>query len=373
MSYVGEPFAHDFFVSYSHGDADGAGTSPLKQWSQGFIEQLRSELRQHPLFGAELALFFDNNPRVEQGLDPMAGLTAQLRDEIGRAAILIVLMSEHYLKSKWCADERDWWLKRQVEASLTPDQRVAIARIWPTMQAWPAAFADERGNPLVGVSFHDVAKPAQPWPYAWPKPTADSGDPFRRELLTLVAWLWQAIEQMKTRMKEQQLAREDAAKLSQDAGQVLYLHGRVEHTPAWVKVNEALSAKGFTVMPGEPEAVESDPRRAQESRRRRVETLSGCDALLLLGTQDARAIDADLVVVGRQDRQSARALSNRFLPCGLLDTVGTPADGAPIATENRRRAARGLQVDWLDSTKDVWPAEVQQWLNAKGTAAESSL
>ncbi|MEJ1963394.1 MAG: molecular chaperone Tir [Gammaproteobacteria bacterium] len=369
MSYIGEPFKHDFFVSYSHGDVDGAGKSLLKQWSQGFIEQLRKEVRFNAAFGSELELFFDDNPRPGQGLDPMAGLTEQLRGDLANAAILIVLMSEHYLKSKWCAEERDWWLKRQGEAGLALDQRIAVARIWPTTLGWPAAFADERGNPFVGISFFDPELAStRPWPYAWPKPDDESAGPFRTNLQTLVAWLWMAVEQTKTRMNERKLAQADAAKLGQDTGQVLYLHGRAEHAPAWEKAGEALNASGFTVFPTEPDVVESDPRKAQESRRRRIETLSGCDALLLLGTADGRALDADLVVVGRQDRHSARALSNRFLPCGLLDTVG-----AGIATETRRKAARGLQVDWLDSTRDPWPSEVQQWLLTKAAAAERSL
>src|ERR1700730_11136968 len=101
MSYIGEPFKHDVFISYSHGAIEGSA-SPLERWSQGFIRELESELRVHPKFGRDLALFFDDDHRPEQGLDPMAGLTEQLRLRIGGAAILTVLMSDHYLSSKWC-------------------------------------------------------------------------------------------------------------------------------------------------------------------------------------------------------------------------------------------------------------------------------
>jgi len=40
VSYIGEPFRHDLFVTYSHGTIEGAEVSPLKRWSDGFIEQL---------------------------------------------------------------------------------------------------------------------------------------------------------------------------------------------------------------------------------------------------------------------------------------------------------------------------------------------
>jgi hypothetical protein len=104
--------------------------------------------------------------------------------------------------------------------------------------------------------------------------------------------------------------------------------------------------------------------RLQAVRERRVETLSGCDALLLLGTDDGRALDADLVVVGKHDRQSARARSHRLLPCGLLDTAG-----AAIATSVRRATARIVQADWIDGTDEGWPVAVRDWLGAKGVQA----
>ncbi len=368
MSYVGKPFEYDLFVSYSHGTIEGAGLSPLKRWSDGFIRELESELRVHPKFGRDLVLFFDDHHRPDQGLDPTTGLTEQLRSEIGGAAILQVLMSDHYLKSQWCADERDWWLRKQTELGLSHDQRIVIARVWPTSDPWPAPFVDERGNQLVGFCFYDKERAEmRPQPYEWPSPDPTSKGPFREQMLDLVGWLWRKIEMLKARVDERNRAQKDAATLAADTGQVLYLHGRVEHTTAWQKANEALSAKGFTVLPGEPDAVDGDPAAAQQIRRRRVETLSGCDALLLLGTEDGRALDADLVVVGRQDRQSARAFSNRYLPCGLLDTVGQP-----IATTERRKAARGLQVDWIDSTREPWTADVQQWLTQKSAVAERS-
>ena len=105
MSYIGEPFRHDLFVTYSHGTIEGAEVSPLKRWSDGFIEQLELELRQHPKFGRELALFFDDAHRPGTGLDPSSGLTEQLREEIGASALLQVLMSDHYLQSSWCRDD----------------------------------------------------------------------------------------------------------------------------------------------------------------------------------------------------------------------------------------------------------------------------
>ena len=85
---------------------------------------------------------------------------------------------------------------------------------------------------------------------------------------------------------------------------------------------------------------------------------------MLLGSPDGRAIDADLIVVGKHDRNSARARSNRWLPCALLD-----ATGAAVATPVRRAAARAMQTDWLDISHGPLVPVVQRWLADKAALA----
>jgi hypothetical protein len=369
VSYIGGPFTHDLFISYSHGTIDAGVESPLKHWSDGFIRELELELRQHPTFGRDLSVFFDDHPRLGEGLDKHAGLTEQLQREIGGSALFQVLMSAHYLNSTWCRDELEWWSQQQRDRGLTIDDRMTVARIWPTSTEWPKLLRDERGNPFVGSCFYDPEHAdVHPQPYEWPAPDRSSKDPFRNELLQLVASLWQKIERLKKRMDERAKAQRDVAKLAEDTGQVLYLHGRMEHQEAWRVANAALRDRGFAVLPGAPEEVPADPARAQQVRQRRVQTLADCDALLLVGTADGAAVDADLVVVGRRDRQSARAFTNRLLPCGLLDTVG-----GSIATDERRQAARALQVDWIDGTRTPWAADIQSWLTTKSAEAARSI
>ena len=362
MSYVGEPFRHDLFVSYSHGD-DGSGGAYLKPWSAAFTHELERELRADRRFRTSLSVFRDQDHRPEQSLDPMAPLTAQLQEQIAGAALLVVLMSPDYLASKWCADERDWWLERQVALGLPHEERIAVVRIWPTDTPWPAALCDARGEPLVGFGFYPPAG-VPPRPLGWTDLPGAFGSEFRRALLDMVGRLYPKLEAMRARAEDLRRQREEAERLVRDGGQTLYLHGRSDHAAAWEAAALKLVDKGFAVVPGEPDRVDSDPVRLQAVRERRVETLSGCDALLLLGTDDGRALDADLVVVGKHDRQSARARSHRLLPCGLLDTAG-----AAIATSVRRATARIVQADWIDGTDEDWPVAVRDWLGGKGVQA----
>lgn len=365
MSYVGEPFAHDLFVSYSHGD-DGSGGAYLQPWSAAFAKELERELRADRKFRSALSLFLDEDHRPGRGVDPLAPLTEQLQRQIEAAALLVVLMSPDYLASAWCSDEREWWLAHQAALGLPSAERIAAVRIWPTEEPWPAALADSRGHPLVGFTFY-AADGVPPRPLGWTELPGPFGTEFRKALLDLVGRLYPKLEAMKARADELRRARDEAVRLAQAGGQLLYLHGRADHARAWEAAGLALTDSGFAVVPGEPDRVDSDPARQQALRERRVETLAGCDALLLLGTEDGRALDADLVVVGKHDRQSARARSHRLLPCGLLDTVG-----ATIATAVRRATARIVQADWIDGTPPDWTPNVRRWLAEKGVRAELS-
>ncbi|WP_217283901.1 hypothetical protein [Pseudaquabacterium terrae] len=107
MSYVGQPFAHDIFVSYSHG-SDAAGDATLQGWSLAFVGQLERELRADRAFRDTLSLFVDAQGRAGQRLDRMAPLTDQLDSHVGAAALLLVLLTPDYQASGWCRDERDW-------------------------------------------------------------------------------------------------------------------------------------------------------------------------------------------------------------------------------------------------------------------------
>ena len=362
MSYIGPPFEVDIFISYSHGD-DGAGNGYLQPWSAAFARELERELRSDRRFRQSLRIFLDSDHRAGAGVDPMVPLTEQLKAEIGSTALLLVLMSPDYLASTWCGDEREWWLSRQTELGMPTEERIAVVRVWPTGDdPWPTAFLDSRGQPLVGFPFHSRTDPARP--LGWTELSGAFGSEFGKALLDVVGRISRSLDGLKGRADELRRARDEADKLAQPGGQSIYLQGRSDRAAEWERAALELTSNGYAVVPGEPDAVEPDPLKLSKMRERRIEALSACDALLLLGTDDTRALDADLVAVGKIDRQSARARSNHLLPCGLLDTVG-----GPIGTPVRKASARALQADWIDATRAPWTPAVQQWLVEKSRQA----
>jgi len=359
MSYVGDPFKHDLFVSYSHG-SDESGNSYLQEWSEAFAHELELELRSDLKVRATLDVFLDKNHRPGQGVNPLKALTEQLQLEVAGSGVLVVLMSPDYLNSRWCKDEREWWCAKQGEAGISPNGRIAVVRIWPTPgQSWPAAFLDSRGQELPGFPFF-VPDPTAPRPLGW---TEKSGtgyaftNAFRKALLEVAASLYPQLDALKSQVEAIQRALAEENKLAQPGGQMIYLHGRRDHAQTWEKAWTHLTNSGFEVLPGEPDPVAGGPLGLRDISERRIDVMSNCDALLLLGTEDGFALDADLVVVGKHDRQSARARSRRLLPCGVLDVAGRA-----LATPMRLATARNVQADWLDGTHEPWAPRVQQWL-----------
>ncbi|HTT14077.1 MAG TPA: toll/interleukin-1 receptor domain-containing protein [Burkholderiaceae bacterium] len=369
MSYVGDPFAHDLFVSYSHG-SDAGGEAFLQRWSEAFAQELERELRTDPRVRGSLRVFLDKDLRPGRGVDPLEPLSGQLQGDVAASGILVVLMSDDYLRSRWCTDERDWWQSAQGPLGLSTNGRIALVRIMPTTEAWPPALLDARGAQLPGFKFHSD-HPTAPRPLGWTdrSPAAPNGYAFGAEfanhLLDLAGRLYQHLNELKQRAEDLRRNREEARKLSQGGGQSIYLHGRSDRAAAWEKAGLHLTDNGFVVVPGSPDRVGADPERLHEVSERRIEAMSACDALLLVGTEDGLALDADLVVVGRHDRQSARARSHRLLPCGVLDTD----DGGKLATPIRCASARNVQADWLDGKREPWAPQVREWLKQKATQA----
>ena len=85
MSYIGEPFTHDLFVSYSHGTIEGAALSPLKRWSDAFIRELERELRTNPKYARDLRIFFDDHRQSAFGVS--GGIDREWRDDAEREAL----------------------------------------------------------------------------------------------------------------------------------------------------------------------------------------------------------------------------------------------------------------------------------------------
>ena len=367
MGYLSPDYTHDIFISYSHGDSRGTGSSQLKTWSQEFAARLQGELSIDPKF-KNVAVFIDANKRVEHGLDPTLPLTAEVRKGIQSSALLTILMSPQYVQSDWCRDERGWWLEANGQNGEFWG-RTFVARIWPIDDdaQWPNELRDERGHPPLGYWYYsrqDIGAGVRP--FGWNGRTTDNNE-YTEALLNFVTAVSRRLIDMKAKLDERRRMQEEAQRLGADDGQVLYLHAREAHRAPWRDVYDVLSGAGYVVTPAQPEPTTDTPEQMRQASQERLRHLVECDALLLLGTEDGFALDGDMLSVGRQTRNVGRARSGKLLPCAVLDR-----SGGSTATEQRIAAARRLNIGWIDGSVADWTQRVRQWLQDMRTKLDAA-
>jgi hypothetical protein len=355
MSFVGPPFEHDVFFSYAHADVDGSGGSETKAWCQQFAKDLRASLKRFSEF-AELSLYLDESPRTKERLDETAELTPALRKAAGCSALLAAMMSPWYLKSEWCTKERKWWdddTRTLAPTIASGFDRGFICRLMDTVEdQWPEIFKDAEDIAKKGFWLYDRAKPKferVPWGSIG---TEEDKAAYRSCVIEVSGRIGSRLEEIKARLEEDRKAREALAKLQQAAGQILYLHARPDLRDRFDHAFERLQGAGYAVVPMAPSPLPRDGRLDDDH----AEELRSSDAMVVLGTDDPR-IDKDIVVVGKNSRRLAEALSIKPLPCVVYDMIGKARH-----PERRLINAKNLGIAWIDGTAPDWSTDLRAWL-----------
>ena len=263
MSFLGEPFKHDLFVSYSHGTFAGAHHFPLREWSRAFAADLEAQIRQILHF-REANLFLDAKERPGQGVDPTEPLTEGLKQHIAGSALLVILMSPDYLASGWCQREREWWWQHHMPDVLGAGGRVLVCHVLPNVKElnwsplsdakdWPAVLKDEDEPKFTGFWFHaqnDVDFATVP--YKWEGHTKDIDD-YHAEMRSLVRVITRRLSEIRQRLEERKREAEEEQRLAGSGRKIIYLHGRAGELDAWRRIREALQRSNYTVLPTAPE------------------------------------------------------------------------------------------------------------------------
>jgi hypothetical protein len=350
MAYVGGDFQHDIFISYGRAARRGV-ESPLKTWSLAFAKELRQHLMLPSSF-ANLEIYFDE----DDGRLGIADLEDHLRRAAESSALLLTLMSDDYLASPWCSKELAWWDAQQKKNSFLNDERVVIVRIQPTMESkWPA-----RLSPIRGYFFHPPQNAPDEivLPFGYPVPNPKIQGDLPEPFIALGKVLWKQLQTINKAVAERALTREKQAALGNPKPMV-YLHGRADQADIWNDSYEKLTNDKFVVVPTQPDPIVGDPVQEQKLYDDRLNTMRDCDALLVLGTPNDSAFDADLTYVSRRARRSLESRGTPLLPCALLDKVG-PRN----PSKNRKLVADGLGVAWIEAHEEPWTQRVRAWLQS---------
>jgi hypothetical protein len=345
MPFLGEPFAHDLFVSYSHGAFKGQHDPDLKLWSEKFARDLRAELAASDEF-EDISVFLDENGRADENVDETAPLPAHLEERVSSSALLVVLMTPHYLRSKWCHQELESWSRQNLPDTLGAGSRIFVCKVLPTDPThWPQELP-----PAVGYLAYDQDKDTSR-PLAWRDSRRDLDD-YYNLLIDLSGDVMQRLRAIKEILDEHRWQEAQRRKLDAPMGGILFLHGRPDAAAAWHQACDRLQDAGFYVVPDRPTPIAPDGGLDPEYQAQLVQS----DGVLLLGAEDGPAIDTDIVVIGRNCRNLAAA-SKPFLPCAVLNLAGEP-----LRTPRRLRNAKNLRMGWIDATNNHWPIQVRSWL-----------
>src|SRR5262249_50903601 len=146
--------------------------------------------------------------------------------------------------------------------------------------------------------------------------SVDDRGPFQKVFFNLMARIWEQLQLIRTQLEQLQQAQEHAAKLLSPRPTV-YLHGRSDQKDYWDRLYRTLDQDGFNVWPTSPDPVLRDPVKEQHFYEKRLETMRECDALLVMGTPNDGAFDADLSYITRRARRSLQSRGYPLLPCAL--------------------------------------------------------
>ena len=170
MAYV-SGFEHDVFVSYAHADNQAAGGGETRL---GWVTTLR-----HNLIHAPGALHKD--VYIDPQLKPGAPFDADVRRNVERSALLLIVLSQNYIKSEWCGKELDHFVQTHGDDPVRP-RDVIVVELCP--------FVGFEGVPENIKNLRKEFIHAQFWYQTADAPFARlAGDPSPKEAGGAVYWL----------------------------------------------------------------------------------------------------------------------------------------------------------------------------------------
>jgi hypothetical protein len=332
LSYVGEPFEYDVFVSYAHAENE-TGAVMLRDWSKHVAGRLRDRLATALNPDAEsssaVQVFLDD--RVLRSGDP---LTGTLREKVQRSALLLILMSPLYPKKSWCLDELEWFFA-QADKDGRSQRHCTILRIQPLPDsAWPKRLRDERDRPVV---FRDFADPEEGLPLGFDdQDTPALKAAIRETHIELLGKLKEFRGQLAARRVFQQA-------VALPVHPVLYLQARREELPHWQATRVELDPRAIVNPDSLPEPV-GDDALLQRQREKRLEEYAECDGLVFLRTGDDDALRIE-VMAAYKDRQRLYQQRQRNLPWAIVDRI---ADAPSLFSAYKVPCVPAMGPSWPD-------------------------
>jgi hypothetical protein len=137
VAYV-EGFKHDVFVSYARVDDQRLPTTP-SGWVSTLLDALEIRLAQKLGRAEKLSVWRDI------GLEGNAPVTDSILEALDQSALLLAVLSNGYLESRWCNDEQNRFL---VRAGARTRRLFVVHRMNVVRERQPAVFSDRVAYPF---------------------------------------------------------------------------------------------------------------------------------------------------------------------------------------------------------------------------------
>lgn len=371
MSFVGPPYTHDIFISYSHG-TDGSGEdSYFKQWSRCFWKTLEKNLKAYQKLRG-FTLFFDESPGRGLGIDNTINLDRQIETFVRGSATFVPLLSHRYFGSTWCQRELEMWCDEQQRKGRLTEGRLIPIQIWgeppdtlwerdpARKNTWPEVLADTVFSGLIGFDFYSAAEMLKglPQPYGWPAPNDQIVDhDFHRVVKEVSGRLSLNLESIKSNM----VALQPAAGRSRE----IYLSGSRASVEIWKDARRKLREEGFIIYPETHVPDEPDDAERNKLLDDQIEQMSLSDAVMAVVPDDPRDFRSELRFLTEQARPAAIGEAEKRLkapakplPIAILDPVAD-SDRA----EQRQANAVNAKLGWFNYHSPDWVHRASAWLN----------
>jgi hypothetical protein len=260
-------------------------------------------------------------------------------------------MSERYLSSAWCTDERDWF-EAEVKRRGVSGGVVLVVRAQPTdHDLWPACLKDERGHVVLGFQFHPHPNSKDDFiqPHGFPEPLPEDRA-YYKELGTLATIVTQKLRQLKKAQELEQRAQRPRVQIRIEGEPHIYLQAPLSTAKAWAEAKATLEGAGCQVLPGALPMVGLDLPAINAARKERLKILSkDAHVLCLLRAPQANGIEREVEAIA-SDRAALQAF-DKDLPCAIIDRGAGPV---PKAAE--------LGIDVVTAQGEEWLLPLQAWL-----------
>jgi hypothetical protein len=199
MSFVGEPYLIDIFISFCRGDAGSGGDSDLERWSRSFFQELRRELQDHHDLAGVTILFDDGSRPNEGGGQPFDRSEESFEEQASSAAVFVALISPSYLKSDRCLRELRSWREAQENRGAGTRGQILPILMW----GHPPSGSENWSEALRGIGLSDIGvieffSDGRPQPYGWPGSDGATADRrFFHALLRVVGRIRRALLELR--------------------------------------------------------------------------------------------------------------------------------------------------------------------------------